>query len=192
MALVFKRASPSLVTVSAFDERDQQSGQGSGIAIGGERIVTNCHVVREAYRLTAASGETCYPATWVTSNPTRDLCVISAEGYEAAAASVRTLDSVVVGEPLFAAGNPLGFRLAVSAGLVAAVARVRGERVIVSTAPQLPGASGGGLFDAQGRLLGVITAIMTSGQNLNPALSAEWIAQLADRGWHRSRLSPSD
>lgn len=178
---VFRQVAPSLVTLTARDEQGRDAARGSAVSMGGGRLVTNCHLVREAFGLEATSDGHGYPARWISADPTRDLCVVQAEGYRAPAPRVRPLASVAVGERVFAVGNPLGFGLAVTSGLVALVTEVQGERVIVSTAPQSPGSSGGGLFDAGGRLLGITTAVLSNGQNVNLALPADWIGALVER-----------
>lgn len=179
---VFKWVSPSVVTLQTFDEQGRPEGQGSGVVVGTDRIATNCHVVREANGIKVVSGEKEYDASWTLADPTRDLCIVSVTGLAARALPVKKLGELKVGEPVFAVGNPLGFRLSVSSGLVSMIAPMRGEQVIVFSAPLSPGSSGGGLFDGEGRLLGITSAILGSGQNLNLALPAEWIVELAERG----------
>jgi hypothetical protein len=55
-------------------------------------------------------------------------------------------------------------------------------RVIQTTAPVSPGSSGGGLFNADGRLIGIVTFQYRGGQNLNFAVPADWIGAMNDRG----------
>ncbi|MBK8072869.1 MAG: serine protease [Ramlibacter sp.] len=54
--------------------------------------------------------------------------------------------------------------------------------MVQTTAPISPGSSGGGLFDAEGRLVGITTALLRDSQNLNFAVPANWIVELAARG----------
>jgi tetratricopeptide (TPR) repeat protein len=179
---LFKQVSPSIVTILTFDEKGSQEGQGSGVVIGQGRIVTNCHVVREANSLKVNTGTQEYAAKWTQTDPSRDICVISAEGITAPAVDVRKLNEVKIGEPVFAVGNPLGFGLSVSSGLISSISPYRNEQVIVASISLSPGSSGGGLFDTRGRLLGITTAILSSGQNLNIVLPANWISELIKRG----------
>ena len=179
---IFARLAPSVVTVLAYDEAGSAAGQGSGVALGGDRIASNCHVVRDAARLEVLAGQKRHPARWTRADPSRDLCLLQAEGFSGPAARIRPLSELQTGERVHAIGNPLGFGLAVGSGLVTRLAEIDGERVILSSAAQSPGSSGGGLFDAQGRLVGVSTSVLSAGQQLNIALPAEWIDQLASRG----------
>lgn len=179
---LFRQVAPSVVTILVLDEQGREEGQGSGVAVGRERVATNCHVVRDARALKVRSAQGERAATWIIADPGRDLCLLAVPGLEAAPVRIRPYKALYVGERVFAVGNPLGFELSVSEGLVSALASVRGEPAIVSSAAQSPGSSGGGLFDAEGRLVGMTTSIMGIGQNLNLALPAEWIDELAVRG----------
>jgi hypothetical protein len=84
-----------------------------------------------------------------------------------------------VGERVYAIGAPEGLELTLSEGLVSGL-RSRGNfRVIQTTAPVSHGSSGGGLFDSQGKLVGITTFSFHEGQNLNFAIPTEWILALA-------------
>jgi len=179
---LFKRISPSIVTIHTFDEREYPQGQGSGVVIGKDRVVTNCHVLREADSLKISSGSEEYAASWIRTDPSRDICVLSVNGIAASPIDIRKMGDVKIGETVFAIGNPLGFGLSVSSGLISGISPYRDEQVIVASIPLSPGSSGGGLFDTKGQLLGITTAILTAGQNLNIVLPAEWIAELSKRG----------
>lgn len=179
---VFQKISPAVVTLLAFDEQGRQEGQGSGVITGPGRVTTNCHVVREAKGLKVVSGAKEHAASWILKDPQFDLCQLSVEGLNAAPVVLRTLAEIQVGEAVFAVGNPLGFGLSVSTGLVSRIGPFQGGQAIVSSAPQSPGSSGGGLFDSEGRLLGITTGILGTGQNFNLVLPADSIATLATRG----------
>lgn len=179
---VFKLVAPSVVTVLAFDEGGKPEGQGSGVIVEAGKVITNCHVVRDAQSLRVRNAKGEAPATWTTRDPSRDLCLLTVAGLEGAIARVRAYKELVVGERVFAVGNPLGFDLSVSEGLITGLAKVRDEPMIIANAALSPGSSGGGLFDAEGRLVGVTTAILGVGQNLNIVLPADGITELNTRG----------
>lgn len=179
---VFAKVSPALVTVLIFDAQGQSEGQGSGVIIGAGQVVSNCHVVRGAHQIKVMAGTQAYPARWELQDPQRDLCLLRVDGLTASYPPIRKGADIPVGEPVYAIGNPLGFGLTVSEGLVARVQAIQGESMIVFSAPISPGSSGGGLFDRQGRLLGITTSRSLAGQNLNHALPAEALAALLVRG----------
>jgi len=178
---VFTRVAPSVVTVIAEVDGGTASGQGSGVVVSRGHVATNCHVVRDADRLKVQHGAAELSARWVKADRSRDLCVLAVDGLQAPSVRIRSLATVLPGERVHAVGNPLGFGLAVTSGLVSHFPTVDGERLILSSAAQSPGSSGGGLFDAEGRLVGLTTSVFSAGQNLNLALPADWINELADR-----------
>lgn len=179
---VFALVSPAVVTLRTEDGAGAAEGQGSGVVVAPERVVTNCHVIENAPVIRVFVGERGLPATWLRRNAVQDLCLLQVDGLGVAPARLRQGLAPGVGEPVFAVGNPLGFGLAVSAGLVAAAEQTQPYPYLVSTAPQSPGSSGGGLFDREGRLVGVTRAILGTGQNLNMAMSAAGVAALVAGG----------
>ncbi|MBV2208115.1 MAG: S1C family serine protease [Thermomonas sp.] len=87
-----------------------------------------------------------------------------------------------VGDPVYAIGAPQGLELTLSNGLVSGIREYKGTEYIQTTAPISQGSSGGGLFDAQGRLVGITTMYLKDGQNLNFAIPAELIASVPEVG----------
>lgn len=180
---VFDKVSTSVVTIQVEDDRGNRVGSGSGLVEGPGSVVTNCHVVVEGERITVQHGGRPYAAQWVLRDAKRDLCALKVDGLSAPALRLRASNTLAVGETVHAVGNPLGFGLSVSSGTIAALAPFQGEaRVVVTSAPISPGSSGGGLFDKDGRLVGVTTVTLGVGQSLNIALPAEGITELMKRG----------
>lgn len=179
---VFERVSGSVVTVIGHAGEGRRGSQGSGVLLEATRIVTNCHVIRDADRIEVVSGPATHPARWTLQDPSRDLCLLETQQPAGRPAGLRDLSDVVPGERVHAVGNPLGFGLSVSSGLVTAFATLQGERVLLASAVLSPGSSGGGLFDAQGRLVGITTGMLGPGQGLNIALPADWARELSARG----------
>lgn len=179
---VFAKVSASVVTVKTLDEQGQPEGQGSGVAVGKGLVATNCHVVRRAVAIRVASPEGEFQALWTRHLPGHDLCLLSVPGFVAGVPPLRPAGSLKVGEAVYAVGNPLGFGLSVSRGLIAVIRLGERYPALVANAPMSPGSSGGGLFDREGRLLGLTTAILRSGQNLNRILPADALADLLSMG----------
>jgi hypothetical protein len=82
-----------------------------------------------------------------------------------------------VGDPVYAVGAPQGLELSLSEGIVS---QLRGgpPPIIQTTVAISPGSSGGGLFNAEGELVGITTFQLKEGQNLNFALPVEWIGSI--------------
>ena len=104
-------------------------------------------------------------------------------------------DAVVVGQTVYALGAPAGLELTLSAGLVSALRLDDAERLtaIQTSAAISPGSSGGGLFDDQGRLIGITTAFIGGNtQNLNLALPVSMVRELPERHASAQAASESD
>ena len=177
---IFDQVVGSVVSIHAIDTNGVLETQGSGVVVGKELIVTNCHVIEEAatIRVLAAQGQLI--GVWTRQVANLDLCLLNVTGLKAAPLELTHSDSPNVGAPIYAVGNPLGFGLAVSRGLVAVSASLEGYLIV--TASLSPGSSGGGLFDTSGRLLGITTATLGVGQNLNKIVTAEGITTLLEKG----------
>jgi serine protease Do len=178
---VFAQASASIVRIHAQDDKGQRVKQGSGVVIGTGRVITNCHVASGASRLTVSSGGTSYSASIRVADEPFDLCSLDVTGLTAPAVSVGSVETVRTGQKVFAIGAPMGLELTISEGIVSSLREAPQGKVIQTTAPVSPGSSGGGLFDPEGRLVGIVTFQAKSGQNLNFAVPADWIAQMSSR-----------
>jgi len=182
---LFREASPSVVFITSLARRrgglfritEIPRGEGSGFVWDAEgHVVTNFHVIQGASsaRVTLADGST-WPASFVGAAPDRDLAVlrIFPNGRALRPILVGTSKDLLVGQKVFAIGNPFGLDQSLSTGVVSALGRsiesVTGrqiEGVVQTDAAINPGNSGGPLLDSAGRLIGVNTAIAsTSGSS---------------------------
>ena len=98
---------------------------------------------------------------------------------------------VLTGERVFAIGSPEGLPGSLSEGLVSAVRDVGGRRVIQTTAAVSPGSSGGPLLDTSGQVVGIVSAQMRNGQNLNFAIPASIIGQVLVAASSAKAAAPS-
>ncbi|MFN0161078.1 MAG: trypsin-like peptidase domain-containing protein [Burkholderiales bacterium] len=176
---LFTTLSASVALVSARGAGGATSG--SGVVIDRETVITNCHVVRRAPEIQVRVSGRSYPATVLVADEVFDLCKLSVSGLNAPAVATGSVTSLRTGQKVYAIGAPQGLELSLSDGLVSSLREVPGGTVIQTTAPISPGSSGGGLFDASGRLVGVMTFQHRFGQNLNFAVPADWIAQMRSR-----------
>ncbi len=168
---VADRVIPSTVAVevSSF----LAGGSGSGVVLGSDGyIVTNHHVVDsadEVFVVFADGGR--FPAEVVGTDPTTDIAVLLVDRVDMNSIGIGSVDAIRIGAPAIAVGNPLGLEggPTVSAGIVSAIDRrldVQGGEplygLVQTDAPIAPGSSGGALVDAEGRLIGITTAIAVS------------------------------
>lgn len=178
---VFARVSPSVVVVAVIGENKKVTSFGSGVVIGPGRVVTNCHVARKGGNLKILYEKKIYSTQLTLADPSRDLCELSTPTLTAPAVTLAPFKDVKIGQRVYAVGAPRGLDLTLSEGLVSGLRNIRKERYIQTSAPISPGSSGGGLFDADGRLIGITTFFLDKGQNLNFALPADWIGELPAR-----------
>lgn len=171
---VVSRIRPSVVeitteVVSSGNSLFQQyisEGAGSGVILTEDGyIVTNDHVIADAASITVKTydGQE-FPATLVGTDPATDIAVIKVEADNLVPAEIGSSDDIEVGEPAIAVGNPLGsLGGTVTTGVISAVGReitIENETMTLlqTDAAINPGNSGGGLFDVDGKLIGVVNA----------------------------------
>ena len=113
-------------------------------------------------------------------DPDKDLCLLTAPGLAAKPARLGKAARLKVGEPVYAVGAPQGLELSLSEGIVS---QLRGgpPPLIQTTVAISQGSSGGGLFNAEGELVGITTFYLKDGQSLNFALPVEWIGEVAGK-----------
>ena len=191
---LFADVAPSVARVNVMDASGRMVGSGSGVVIDDGVLLTSCHVATVGAKLTAKLGESVLPATVALADEVYDLCRLNVPGMRAPPVPIGSVDTLRTGQRVYAIGAPQGLELTLSEGIVSALRKVEGGTVIQTTAPISPGSSGGGLFDASGRLVGVMTFQHRYGQNLNFALPADWIPQMRARratepGWRASAVA---
>lgn len=153
-------------------------GAGSGVIVTSDGyIVTNNHVVENAIEdgiKVVLNDKREYTAKLIGTDPLTDLAVIKIEGTNFTPAHFSKIEDVKIGEFVIAVGNPLGLNSTVTSGIVSAIGRGRlglgkgaysVENYIQTDAAINPGNSGGGLFDLNGSLIGINTAIATGTGN---------------------------
>jgi serine protease Do len=144
-----------------------QQGLGSGVIVSSDGyVLTNSHVVKGAdtIKVTFGDGRE-LTAKVVGADPQTDLAVIKVEAKDLPAITFTDSDKVEVGDMVLAVGNPFGIGQTVTSGMVSGLGRatmgLAYEDFIQTDAAINPGNSGGALVDAQGRLVGVNTAILS-------------------------------
>ncbi|TFZ05394.1 serine protease [Ramlibacter henchirensis] len=188
---LFERLAPSVWTVETFDARNNRVAGGSAVVIGAGSLVTNCHVLVKASRFSVTRENISYGATLEHRDPERDLCLLNVKNFSAPAVTIAGVDGMKVGARVYAIGSPRGLEQTISDGLLSGIRRSdSGDFTALQiTVPISPGSSGGGLFDGQGRLIGITTFGLRESQNLNFALPATWIAEVARRAQAASAAS---
>jgi serine protease Do len=178
---LYAATAPSVVVIEAINGNGQPYGRGSGVVIGPQRLITNCHVIDGAISIHVKAGNSEYTATSGTSDTHLDLCVLLVEGLSAPEVKRGSVKSLQVGQTVYAIGAPQGLDRTLSQGLISALRETPEGTVIQTSAAISPGSSGGGLFDAEGRLIGITTFQTKMGQNLNFAVPVDWLETMRTR-----------
>ena len=158
-----------------------QSGAGSGVIISEDGYILTCaHVVNGASNITVQlSDDTEYTASVVGLDTSTDVAVLKIEATGLSAATLGDSDTLAVGELAVAVGNPLGtLSGTVTNGIISAVNRSveveSNEMSLIQTDAAIsPGNSGGGLFNGQGELIGIVNAKSGSTTDTGEATNAE-------------------
>jgi len=170
-----------------------QRSLGSGFIIDREGyIITNNHVVEGASEIRVRlSTEKEYDAEIVGRDSKTDLALIKIKAWnDLPVVELGDSDKLEIGEWVMAIGNPFGLSHTVTVGIVSAKGRVIGsgpyDDFIQTDASINPGNSGGPLFNLQGEVVGINTAIVATGQGIGFAIpinvAKEVIPQLKKKG----------
>ena len=178
---VFEEVSSSIVIVLNFDANGDLKGFGSGVVLSDGVLATNYHVIKEAEKIQVVHQGKKYLATLRHLDWDRDVCTLSVSGFKAPTVVLGSTSQLRVGARVYAVGAPQGLELTLTEGIVSALRQLEGGTYIQHTAAISPGSSGGGMFDEQGRLLGLTTFYIAESQSLNFAVPVEWIEELPKR-----------
>ena len=178
---IFETVSRSIVTVKTYSAEGKETGFGSGVVLMAGVIVTNCHVIEDATKIQVVHQKQVFQATSRHTDWDRDVCTLTVEGLNAPGVEQGNTVSLKVGAKVYAIGAPQGMELTFSEGIVSSLRPVAGGVYLQITAPISPGSSGGGLFDGEGRLIGLPSFYLAEGQQLNFAVPVEWIKELPKR-----------
>jgi serine protease Do len=166
-----------------FDGKEQiprsyrTQGAGSGVIISKDGyVLSNNHVVEGAKEVTVTlSNEQEYTAKVIGTDPKTDLAVLKINAdKDLPSATLGDSEQLKVGDWVVAIGNPFGLNHTVTSGIVSAKGRVIGagpyDDFIQTDASINPGNSGGPLFNMNGEVVGINTAIIPQGQGIGFAI----------------------
>ena len=155
----------------------KQKSLGSGFIISNDGyIFTNNHVVEQADKIIVKTSDGKeYEAKIIGTDTNTDIALIKIKADKSLPVTeIGDSDRVRVGEWVIAIGNPFGLEATVTAGIVSAKGRVIGagpyDNFIQTDASINPGNSGGPLFNMEGKVIGINTAIVAHGQGIGFAI----------------------
>ena len=178
---VYKKAIDSVVNITSttvaydfFYGAVPQQGQGSGFILNKDGLIlTNYHVVKGNEHSTVEvklNNKNTYKGRVLTVDPGHDLALVKIDAPNLVAATLaKTSSDLMVGQKVYAIGNPFGLNGTMTSGIISAIRSVRGqESVPIDNAIQTdaavnPGNSGGPLLNSHGEVIGITTMIAQNG-----------------------------
>lgn len=186
---------PSVVTVEVGSMEENVltlSGTGSGVILDSGYVVTNHHVIEDAEvaRIVLQDGRT-YDAEIIGSDAYTDLAVLEVDIAGLTPVEFGSTDDMAIGQLAVAVGNPLGQEggASLTVGVISALSRTVDFSddstlygMLQTDAPITSGSSGGALVDADGRLIGITSAIGVSragAEGIGYAIPVELVERIA-------------
>jgi S1-C subfamily serine protease len=175
---VYKKALPSVVNITStamtfnfFYGQVPQQGQGSGFILDHSgHVLTNFHVIADANRIQVRlSDKHEYKATIVASDKIHDLALLQINAPNLQPVTLSDSADLVVGQKVYAIGNPFGFSGTMTRGIISSIRSIKGpegspiEDAIQTDAAINPGNSGGPLLNSRGEVIGINTLIASGG-----------------------------
>jgi serine protease Do len=154
---------------------------GVALAIEPGTMITTCHGIQAGRKLVVRIGADSFPADLTITDETLDLCTLSIPGLSAKPLTIAA-EEPRAGDAIVAVGMNAEGAFAATEGTIRRLIASPSGNVLELSMPVAPSSSGGGVFDAQGRLVGIATTPHNYGPNLHVALPASWIAQVRSRG----------
>ena len=173
----------SIVMITVHDRNGEVMGTGSGIMIGAKGyILTNDHVTAGGsyYSVRIEDDDEVYTTHEIIKyNTTTDLAVIRINRTLKPLKIYNGRKELVRGQKVVAIGSPLGLFNSVSDGIISGFRKIHDVDMMQFTAPISHGSSGGAVLNMQGEVIGISTAGIDRGQNINLAIGYESIRMFA-------------
>ena len=165
----------SVVMIQVINASGEPIASGSGIMIGKEGyILTNCHVLTDGrvFAVRIENDDKTYLTNEIIKyNNATDLAVIRIQRNLVPIKVYSMSKELVRGQKVIAIGSPLGLFNSVSDGIISGFRKIKDMDMIQFTAPISSGSSGGAVLNTYGQLIGISTAGIDKGQNINLAVS---------------------
>lgn len=170
---IYANCSPAVFCIVAYDMDGDPYSQGSGFFIDSSGIaVTNYHVIQNAFSadITTTNGVTYSGITVLGYDMDQDIAILKIKGSGFSYLPVGDSSQIQGGETVYAIGNPEGLTNTITEGLISNPCRKDVNNMIQISVPISHGSSGGALINAYGEVIGITSAGLATGQNLNFAV----------------------
>ena len=178
---VYKKALPSVVNITSstvglnfFYGLVPQQGQGSGFILDKQgHILTNYHVVADAQKIEVTTYDKHRAkARVIGRDPSHDLALLQIDLPNLVPAVLADSKNLVVGQKVYAIGNPFGLQGTMTTGIISAIRSIHGpqgatiDNAIQTDAAINPGNSGGPLLNSRGEVIGINSLIATGNEGV--------------------------
>jgi tetratricopeptide (TPR) repeat protein len=177
----FDTVSSSVVAIQAYDAKGNRLRLASGVVLANELVATNCRVIEQGVKIEVMHLGTKYSAILRHTDWDRDICILSVSGINAPAAVIGSTSRLKVGTRAYAIGAPKGLELTLSEIIISGLRPIEGGQYIQISPSVLPDPDSGGLYDVEGRLIGLLSSYSFEEQQVNFAVPVEWISELPKR-----------
>lgn len=183
---IYKKVNPSIVYIELYNQHDQPVSTGSGIIISKDgEIATNFHVISDIslgkyVKIKLSNGKIYKTSKVLGYSEDQDLAVLKIDGpTNLPVAQLGDSSKISTGDKVYALGSPLGIQNTLSEGIISNRSIVVDNvRRIQTSAAVSPGSSGGALVNQNGKVIGVVVASFTDGQNMNLAIPVNTLKSL--------------
>ena len=171
---LFEHVSESVCTISGVGDDGHVVRRGSGFVLQDSGLlVTNAHVVAGLETATVKCGNQHTNIVSVMRfDPGVDLVVASTGGLDVPGLALSDEISTPAGSEIFVVSSPFGLEGTITPGLASGNRELQGETYLQISASISAGSSGGPVVDRGGRVIGIVTAALEVGQNINFAIPA--------------------
>tara|TARA_B100001250_G_scaffold410745_1_gene437826 strand:+ start:700 stop:1689 length:990 start_codon:yes stop_codon:yes gene_type:complete len=175
-ALLLK-AFNSIVMVRGYTESGSLA-YGSGVVVGKGEVITNCHVLRRTKNPWISQGEDSFSIVDIRVDTWQDLCLLNIHNFNRDPVPIGSSKNLIKGQALAAIGHSSGSPVPLTTGgYVISTYKYNNGKIILSSAKFRLGASGSGLFDMDGNLVGINT-FKTTGYGSYYAMPIDWLDNL--------------
>lgn len=187
---IYKKVSPAVVVIHAYDENDKLSTQGSGVVINAKGyVVTNYHVLSGNKRIEILHGKEIIPFVDIIGiDVEKDILILKIEAKKFSSIKIGDSKSLNIGQRIYAIGSPMGLENSISEGIISGLRNYNelNRNFIQLTASISPGSSGGAVVNDKGELIGISTLTFKQGQNLNFAIPIEDILKVKNSSYSKN------
>jgi hypothetical protein len=181
IAEISRQCASSVVTMITFNENDAPISCGTGFFLDTQgHVVTNHHVLAGAFTAIAKTIDqrTGQVLEVIKDDPDLDLLVARTSLRDTMPVVLGDSGRVFAGQCVFGLANPRDFHATQFTGEVIAIREAENMELIQMTVPVLPGCSGEPIFELSGKVIGIATAFVDLGEDLNFALPVKYLNRL--------------